>query len=122
MEKKAVRYLAGFGNEYATEAVLGALPVGQNAPQRPPRGLYTEQISGTPFTAPRAENRRSWLYSIRPSGMHLSFRRIDNVLFRSAPFDEAAPPPNRLRWDPLTFPDAPADFIDGLVTIGGNGD
>src|SRR6202011_5502109 len=122
MEKKALRYLAGFGNEYATEAVPGALPVGQNAPQRPPCGLYTEQISGTPFPAPRAENRRSWLYRIRPSAMHPPFRRMDNGLVRSAPFDEVAPPPNRLRWNPLPFPDGPADFIDGLVTMGGNGD
>jgi homogentisate 1,2-dioxygenase len=122
MEKKAVRYLAGFGNEYATEAVPGALPVGQNAPQRPPRGLYTEQLSGTAFTAPRAENRRSWLYRIRPSAMHPPFRRIDNGLVRSAPFDEVTPPPNRLRWNPLPLPDGPADFMDGLVTMGGNGD
>jgi len=122
MTEKALRYLSGFGNEHATEALPGTLPAGQNAPQRPPRGLYAEQISGTPFTAPRAENRRSWLYRIRPSAMHPALRRIDNGLIRSAPFDEVAPPPNRLRWDPLTFPDAPADFIDGLVTIGGNGD
>src|SRR5262249_47250422 len=85
-------------------------------------GLYTEQISGTPFTAPRAENRRSWLYRIRPSAMHPPFRRIDNGLLRSAPFDEAPPPPNRLRWNPLPFPDQPVDFIDGLATMGGNGD
>ncbi|HEY1260308.1 MAG TPA: homogentisate 1,2-dioxygenase [Stellaceae bacterium] len=112
----------GFGGEAASEAVAGALPEGQNAPQRHPLGLYTEQISGTPFTAPRAENRRAWLYRIRPSAAHPPFRRIDNGLLRSAPFDEAEPPPNRLRWDPLPFPDKPSDFIDGLVTIGGNGD
>src|SRR5262249_20955556 len=82
----------------------------------------TEQISGTPFTAPRAENRRSWLYRIRPSAMHPPFRRIDNGLIRSAPFDEAEPPPNRLRWNPLPFPDQPQAFIGGLVTMGGNGD
>ena len=70
METNSARYLSGFGNEHVTEAVPGTLPAGQNAPQRPPRGLYTEQISGTPFTAPRAENRRSWLYRIRPSAMH----------------------------------------------------
>jgi homogentisate 1,2-dioxygenase len=122
MTDKALRYLSGFGNEHATEALPGTLPVGQNAPQRSPRGLYTEQISGTPFTAPRAENRRSWLYRIRPSAMHPAFRRIDNGLIRGTPFDEVAPPPNRLRWDPLAIPDAPADFIDGLVTMGGNGD
>jgi homogentisate 1,2-dioxygenase len=117
-----IRYLSGFGNEQASEALPGALPEGQNAPQRHPRGLYTEQISGTPFTAPRAENRRSWLYRIRPSAAHPPFCRIDNGLLRSAPFDEAATPPNRLRWDPLPLPDTPTDFIDGLVTMGGNGD
>jgi homogentisate 1,2-dioxygenase len=116
------RYLSGFANEHASEALPGALPEGQNAPQRHPRGLYTEQISGTPFTAPRAANRRSWLYRIRPSAAHPAYRRIANGLVRSTPFDEAEPPPNRLRWDPLPFPKAPADFVDGLVTIGGNGD
>jgi homogentisate 1,2-dioxygenase len=116
------RYLSGFGNEQANEALPGTLPEGQNAPQRHPRGLYTEQISGTAFTAPRKENRRSWLYRIRPSAAHPAYRRIDNGLIRSAPFDEAEPPPNRLRWNPLPFPDTPADFIDGLVTMGGNGD
>jgi homogentisate 1,2-dioxygenase len=122
MHEDRLSYLTGFSNEHATEAVPGALPLGQNAPQRPPHGLYTEQISGTPLTSPRAENRRSWLYRIRPSAMHPPFRRIDNGLVRSAPFDEVAPSPNRLRWSPLPFPDEPVDFIDGLVTMGGNGD
>src|SRR5690349_21558525 len=117
-----LNYLSGFGNELASEAIPGALPQGQNAPQAPPRGLYTEQLSGSPFTAPRAQNRRSWLYRIRPSAMHPPFRRIDNRLVRSAPFDEVAPPPNRLRWNPLPLPEEPADFIDGLVTMGGHGD
>jgi homogentisate 1,2-dioxygenase len=122
MQESSLRYLTGFGNEHASEAVSGALPIGQNAPQRPPHGLYTEQISGTPFTTPRAENRRSWLYRIRPSAMHPAFRRIDSGLVRSAPFGEVAPSPNRLRWNPLPFPEALADFVDGLVTMGGNGD
>ena len=115
-------YLAGFGNEQQSEAVPDTLPQGQNAPQTPPRGLYTEQLSGSPFTAPRAQNRRSWLYRIRPSAMHPPFRRIDHGLLRTAPCNEAAPSPNRLRWNPLPYPDAPADFIDGLATIGTNGD
>jgi homogentisate 1,2-dioxygenase len=121
MSEAGLRYLTGFANEHMTEAVPGALPVGQNAPQRAPHGLYTEQISGTPFTAPRAENRRSWLYRIRPSAMHPVFRMIDKALIRSTPFDEVPPPPNRLRWNALPFPDDPADFVDGLVTMGGNG-
>ena len=77
-------YLSGFGNEQQSEAIPGTLPQGQNAPQTPPRGLYTEQLSGTPFTAPRAENRRSWLYRIRPSAMHKPFRQIDSGLLRHA--------------------------------------
>src|SRR6266850_873969 len=103
--------------EQPSEAIPGTLPQGQNAPQTPRRGLYTEQLSGSPFTAPRAQNRRARLYRIRPSAMHPAFRRIDNGLIRTAPCDEAAPSPNRLRWNPLPFPDNPADFIDGLVTI-----
>src|SRR5204863_5397710 len=117
----SLNYLAGFGNEQQSEAIPGTLPQGQNAPQTPPRGLYTEQLSGSPFTAPRAQNRRSWLYRIRPSAMHPPFRRIDNGLVRAAPFGEMAPPPNRLRWNPLPFPDQPADFIDGLATMGRHG-
>ena len=59
-------YQSGFGNEFATEALPGALPVGRNSPQRCPYGLYAEQLSGTSFTAPRADNRRSWLCIRRP--------------------------------------------------------
>src|SRR6202040_4132446 len=108
----ALRYLSGFGNELASQALPGVLPEGQNAPQVPPRGLYTEQLSGTPFTAPRSENRRSWLYRIRPSAMHGAFRRIDDRLIRTAPCDEAAPSPNRLRWNKLLFPAEPTDFVE----------
>jgi homogentisate 1,2-dioxygenase len=115
-------YMPGFGNEHVTEAVPGALPHGRNSPQKPPRGLYTEQISGTAFTVPRAENRHSWLYRIRPSAMHGKLRRIDDGLLRSAPFTEAEPTPNRLRWNPFPLPGARRDFVEGLATMGGNGD
>jgi homogentisate 1,2-dioxygenase len=118
----AIAYLSGFGNEQASEAVPGALPEGRNSPQRPALGLYAEQISGTPFTAPRAANRRTWLYRIRPSAVHGPYRRIDDRQLRSAPFTEVEAPPNRLRWNPQPIPDAPADFVDGLVTLAGNGD
>src|SRR5262249_39203896 len=116
------RYLSGFGNEHATEAVPGTLPEGQNAPQKPPRGLYTEQISGTPFTAPRGQNRRAWLYRIRPSVAHKPFQPMSSGLLRSAPFNEVSAPPNQLRWQPLPIPSKPTDFIDGLTTMAGNGD
>lgn len=125
MEKKADHapaYLAGFGNEFASEAVKGALPEGQNSPQQVPLGLYAEQLSGTSFTAPRRENRRSWLYRIRPSAMHPPYKRLEDGLLRTAPFNEVEPSPNRLRWDRLPLPKETTDFIDGLVTICGNGD
>ena len=120
--KTTTTYQSGFGNEFATEAVAGALPQGQNAPQRAPFGLYTEQISGTPFTAPRVLNRRSWLYRIRPSVAHKPFEPMDNALLRSTPFDEVPTPPNQLRWKPLPLPTKTTDFIDGLITMAGNGD
>jgi len=115
--------LTGFGNHFATEAVAGALPQCQNSPQKVPFGLYAEQLSGTAFTAPRAENKRSWLYRLRPTASHRAFQLYQGApLLRSGPFDELPPTPNRLRWDPLPLPDPSIDFIDGVVTYGGNGD
>jgi len=115
-------YQSGFGNTFSTEAVKGALPVGQNSPQKTPRGLYPEVLSGSAFTAPRAENLSSWLYKLRPSAMHGPFRRLPQGLLRSGPFDEVEASPNRLRWDPLPIPSKATDFLDGLVTIAGSGD
>jgi homogentisate 1,2-dioxygenase len=117
---EALAYLTGFGNEFASEALPGALPVGRNSPQRAPYGLYAEQLSGTAFTAPRGSNRRSWLYRIRPAAVHEPFRRVDDGRIAGAFGDEAAPP-NQLRWDPLPIPDVPTDFVDGWVTMAGNG-
>ena len=117
----APSYQSGFGNEFATEALPGALPVGRNSPQRCPYGLYAEQLSGTAFTAPRADNRRSWLYRIRPSAMHRPFERIDSGRFTSD-FNAVAAPPNQLRWNPLPIPAAPTDLVQGLVTMAGNGE
>ena len=114
-------YQSGFGNEFATEAILGALPVGRNAPQRAALGLYTEQLSGTAFTAPRSENRRTWLYRIRPAAVHRPFVKIDDGAIVSQ-FGDAPTTPNQLRWDPLPMPRLPVDFVDGLVTMAGNGD
>ena len=115
-------YQPGFGNEFVSEAVAGALPAGRNSPQRAPLGLYAEQLSGTAFTQPRASNRRTWVYRIMPSAAHPRFGRIGNGSLRGAPFDELEPDPNRLRWDPLPLPDGPVDFVDSLYTMGGNGD
>jgi homogentisate 1,2-dioxygenase len=115
-------YHSGFGNEFASEAVPGALPVGQNSPQTVPLGLYAEQLSGTPFTAPRTSNRRTWAYRIRPSVMHKPYTPLPQKLLRSTPFDEVPTSPNQLRWNPIAIPKEPTDFVDGLVTLAGNGD
>jgi len=113
-------YQSGFGNEFATEALPGALPPGRNSPQRCPYGLYAEQFSGTAFTAPRHANRRSWLYRIRPAVTHRPFVRLEHPRF-DEPKDDTPVPPNQLRWDPLPMPALPMDFIDGLVPVAGNG-
>ena len=117
----SLSYQSGFGNEFASEALSGALPVGRNSPQRCPYGLYAEQLSGTAFTAPRAENRRSWLYRIRPSAQHQPFVHLDAGRLGSD-FGAVPAPPNQLRWNPLPMPSLPTDFVQGLVTMAGNGD
>ena len=116
----AVQYQSGFGNEFATEAVAGTLPQGRNSPQCVAHGLYAEQLSGTAFTAPRHLNRRSWLYRIRPAAMHQPFAMLQSGKFHNR-FDEMPATPNQLRWDPWPLPTAPTDFLEGLVTLAGNG-
>jgi homogentisate 1,2-dioxygenase len=116
-------YMTGFGGHFESEAVPGALPLGRNSPQKVPYGLYAEQISGTAFTAPRAENRRSWLYRLLPTASHPPFKPLAGTgLLRTAPFDEAVASPNRLRWDPLPWFEPGCDWLNGLVSYAGNGD
>ena len=116
-----LKYLQGFGNHFVTEALPGALPEGRNSPQHCPYGLYAEQLSGTAFTAPRQANRRSWLYRIRPAAMLGSpFRPRPHPGLESR-FDALPASPNPLRWSPPPIPREPADFIDGLLTLGGTG-
>jgi homogentisate 1,2-dioxygenase len=117
-----LRYQSGFGNQFATEALAGALPQGRNSPQRAPYGLYAELLSGSAFTAPRAENRRTWVYRIRPSAAHQPFKPIASGLIRTGPFAEGEATPAQLRWNPFPLPVQPTDFVEGLLTIGGNGD
>ncbi len=119
--EEQLKYQSGFGNEFATEAVKGALPVGRNSPQKAPLGLYAEQFSGTSFTTPRLLNKRTWTYRIQPSVLHKPFRQIENNLFVSK-FDEIVTTPNQLRWNPQPLPQNETDFIDGIVTMAGCGD
>jgi homogentisate 1,2-dioxygenase len=118
----SLEYLAGFGNHHQSEARPGVLPVGRNSPQRAPEGLYAEQISGTAFTQPRAANLRTWVYRILPSAAHKPFARIGNGQLSSAPVTDGELTPNRVRWSPCPEPDRPVDFVEGLFTLGANGD
>ena len=113
-------YQSGFGNECASAAIAGTLPQRRNSPQVVAHGLYAEQVSGTAFTAPRHQNRRSWLYRIRPAAMHGTFALLEHDGFHND-FDTGPVTPDQLRWNPLPLPDAPTDFIDGLLTVAGNG-
>ncbi len=113
-------YQSGFGNEFATEALAGTLPVGRNSPQRVAHGLYAEQLSGTAFTAPRHANRRSWLYRIRPAAMHGPFAPFAQPRLHND-FDAGPVTPDQLRWSPPPSPSASTDFVEGLFTMAGNG-
>lgn len=118
-------YMSGFGNSFETEALEGALPIGRNSPQKLNYGLYAEQLSGSPFTAPQATNQRSWLYRIRPTVKHSGrYAKVDKGLIRTAPVarDESDLPLGQLRWDPLPIPGEDLTFVTGLRTITTAGD
>jgi len=120
----SLAYMPGFGNDFETESLPGALPQGQNSPQRCAYGLYAEQLSGSPFTAPRGTNERSWLYRIRPSVRHTTdFRVIDRPHWKSAPNQEAQILSlGQRRWDPMPYPNGAVNFLDSMYTITTAGD
>ena len=115
-------YLAGFGNQFVSEAVEGALPQGRNSPQRAPHGLYAELISGSAFTAPRHQNQRTWVYRRQPSVVAGAYAPYEQPYWKSGAAEGEAAPPDPLRWHPIPVPDAPLDFVDGVRTILVNGD
>jgi homogentisate 1,2-dioxygenase len=115
-------YQSGFGNQFASEALPGALPVGRNSPQRVAHGLYAELLSGTAFTAPRAENRRTWLYRRLPSVAVSGYERLELPLWKCGAAAGADTPPDPLRWHPTPIPDEALDFVDGLRTLVVSGD
>lgn len=119
-----VKYMTGFGNNFETEALEGALPQGQNSPQRAPYGLYAEQLSGSPFTAPRAANERTWLYRIRPSVKQSgAYASLDLPAWKSAPNSEDARlAPGQKRWDPVPLPQEKTTFVQGIRTMTTAGD
>jgi homogentisate 1,2-dioxygenase len=117
-----LQYLSGFANQFESEASPGALPVGRNSPQKAPQGLYAELLSGSAFTAPRAENRRTWLYRRQPSVVSGAYEPLAHAFWKTGAAEGENPPPDPLRWHPIDVPTAPADFIDGLRTVLVNGD
>ena len=118
-----IEYQSGFGNEHVTEAEPGVLPIGQNSPQRVTHDLYTEQLTGSAFTAPRADALRTWMYRIRPSVRHVTaLRDIEAGNLRTSPCREGTPPVAQLRWSPIGVPDEPLSWLEGLCTLAANGD
>jgi homogentisate 1,2-dioxygenase len=122
MTSDTLRHQSGFGNEFASEAVPGALPQGRNSPQRAPLALYAELISGTAFTAPRAENRRSWLYRRQPSVVSSRYAPYEQPGWQTGAEQGAVMPPEPLRWHPFPIPEQALDFVDGIRTVAANGD
>ena len=119
-----LEYMTGFGNDFQTESLPGALPEGRNSPQNCAYKLYAEQLSGSPFTAPRSINERSWLYRLRPSVKHSGkFKKISVPFWKTAPnSDKHVMPIGQYRWDPFEIPDTPINFIDSVRTITTAGD
>ena len=118
------RYMPGFGNDFETEALQGALPRGMNSPQRCNYGLYAEQMSGTAFTVPGDRNQRTWCYRIRPSVRHTGrFARIDVPYWKTAPhIDPDLVSLGQYRWDPVPHTDEPVTWITGMRTMTTAGD
>jgi len=119
----SLRYQSGFGNQFSSEAVPGALPLGRNSPQQAPLGLYAELLSGSAFTAPRADNRRTWMYRRQPSVAVGHFEPLAHATLKTGAAEGLPTPPNPMRWLPTPVPQARAlDFVDGLHTVVVNGD
>ena len=109
-------YMPGFGNDFETEVLPGALPQGMNSPQKCNYGLYGEQLSGTAFTAPSHQNERTWCYRIRPSVKHTHrFERIDLPYWKSAPhLPENVTSLGQYRWDPVPHGGDPLTWLTGI--------
>ena len=117
-------YLSGFGNDFESEALPGALPQGRNSPQKCPYNLYAEQLSGTAFTAPRGQNERSWCYRIRPSVKHVGrLQRIELPYWQTAPLiNDSVTSLGQYRWDPIPHSEEAHTFITGMRTMTTAGD
>jgi len=121
MKNHGPSYLTGFGNYFESEALANALPKGRNSPQKPPYGLFAEQLSGSAFTAKGNSNRHIWFYRILPSVKQGPFQAEAPGLIRAPAEPKPLLPPMQWRWDPLPYPQKPTDFIAGLITYATQG-
>ncbi|MEC7762169.1 MAG: homogentisate 1,2-dioxygenase [Pseudomonadota bacterium] len=114
-------YMPGFGNDFETEALPGALPQGMNSPQKCNYGLYGEQLSGTAFTAHPPE--RTWTYRIRPSVKHSArYERIDLPYWKTAPHTpDGVTSLGQYRWDPVEA-EGDLTWLTGMRTMTTAGD
>ncbi|KAL4949274.1 Homogentisate 1,2-dioxygenase [Aspergillus filifer] len=120
--KDPYTYQNGFDCYHESEAIAGALPVGQNSPQKAPYGLYAEKLSGTAFTAPRNENKQTWVYRILPAASHENFVEEDPNTYQTITDSKRLQHiPNQLRWDPFDL-DETVDWVHGLHQVAGSGD
>ena len=133
-------YLTGFHNHHESEAEPSTLPRGRNNPQRVPGNLYTEQLSGTAFTAPRSANRKTWLYRIQPgvAGSSSSFVPYSSEAEGKVRYfgqcdwsTDLKLDPNPMRWGPMPLVEQEAsdgtntkslNFLEGVKTMMGSGD
>ncbi|KAI5310187.1 hypothetical protein KEM55_000742 [Ascosphaera atra] len=119
-------YQSGFGNSFASEAVPGTIPQGQNSPRCVRFGLYAEQMTASAFVAPRHVNKKAWLYRARPSVAHKGFTDLagnDDVESTFLPLNpKVHVSPTQLAWLPFDIPSEPTTFAEGLHTIAGSGD
>ena len=111
-----MNYLSGFGNHFESESEAGTLPVGQNSPKVPLKGLVPEQLTGSAFTMDRHENLRSWFYRIHPSTMHSSYQSYHQSTWLSCGGEDQLTPPSRFRWQAPNQPKQSQDFVDGVIT------
>jgi homogentisate 1,2-dioxygenase len=121
MQNNFLTYLHGFNNHLESEALPGALVKGRNSPQQVPYGLYAEQLSGSAFTVGRENNLHSWLYRLCPSVVHGNYSPYPHAYLQNPPFQDSCTPPMQMRWDSMPYPTDKKNFIDGLVTMAGNG-
>ena len=124
MTGRAADYMSGFGNDFETEALPGALPQGMNSPQKCNYGLYGEQLSGTAFTAPSHQNERTWCYRIRPSVKHSHrYTKIDLPYWKTAPhIPRDVTSLGQYRWDPLPHASEKLTWLTGMRTMTSAGD